>query len=328
MSFFVWQIYACGKSCNIIRCKGDKEMDISIIINKVISLFLIILVGVYGSKKKIINEEVNKGLSSILLNITLPIMIISSFLIKYDEEMKSNVIKAFFYSGITIIASIFISYIFLKPIKSKNKFLLQFANVFSNCGFVGFPIIGSIYGAEGVIYTSIFNMFFTILVWTYGILLFTGKINIKEIKKVLVNPSVIAVYIGIVLFIFKIDIPEVITSTMDLVGAVTTPLSMIIVGVILSHISFKKYMSDWTVYYSSLLKLIITPLALFMIFKILKIHSVLSNTMVLLTAMPTAAITSILAENLNKEKEYATILVFISTVLSLVTFPLIAYVAI
>ena len=56
MSFFVWQIYACGKSCNIIRCKGDKEMDISIIINKVISLFLIILVGVYGSKKKIINE--------------------------------------------------------------------------------------------------------------------------------------------------------------------------------------------------------------------------------------------------------------------------------
>ena len=83
-------------------------MDISIIINKVISLFLIILVGVYGSKKKIINEEVNKGLSSILLNITLPIMIISSFLIKYDEEMKSNVIKAFFYSGITIIASIFI----------------------------------------------------------------------------------------------------------------------------------------------------------------------------------------------------------------------------
>ena len=61
MSFFVWQIYACGKSCNINRCKGDKEMDISIIINKVISLFLIILVGVYGSKKKIINEEVNKG---------------------------------------------------------------------------------------------------------------------------------------------------------------------------------------------------------------------------------------------------------------------------
>lgn len=303
-------------------------MDLTIIINKVLALFLIILVGVYGSKKKIINEEVNKGLSNILLNITLPIMIISSFLIKYDAEMKRNVIRAFFYSGMTIICTIFISYVFLKPIKSKKKFLLQFANVFSNCGFVGFPIIGSIYGAEGVIYTSIFNMFFTILVWTYGILLFTGKIDLKEIKKVLVNPSVIAVYLGIILFIFKIDIPEVIASTMDLVGGVTTPLSMIIVGVILSQVNFKKYMSDWTIYYSSLIKLIISPLALLMIFKVLKFDSILSNTMVLLTAMPTAALTSILAENLNKEKEYAAILVFVSTILSLVTFPLIAYIVI
>ena len=107
---------------------------------------------------------------------------------------------------------------------------------------------------------------------------------------------------------------------MDLVGAVTTPLSMIIVGVILSHVSFKKYMSDWTVYYSSLLKLIITPLALFMIFKILKIHSVLSNTMVLLTAMPTAAMRNF-AENLNKEKEcYNTGVYFHSIIISYFSF--------
>ena len=303
-------------------------MDLTVIINKVISLFLIMIIGVYGNKRKIITPTINKGLTNILLEITLPCLVVSSFIFDMDDELKNNIIKCFIYSPIVFIITILISYIALFPIKSDKKIIMQFANVFSNCGFIGFPIIYSIFEGEGVIYASIFNMFFTILVWTYGILLFTGKINIKEIKKVLVNPSVIAVYIGIVLFIFKIDIPEVITSTMDLVGAVTTPLSMIIVGVILSHISFKKYMSDWTVYYSSLLKLIITALALFMIFKILKIHSVLSNTMVLLTAMPTAAITSILAENLNKEREYATILVFISTVLSLVTFPLIAYVVI
>lgn len=115
---------------------------------------------------------------------------------------------------------------------------------------------------------------------------------------------------------------------MDLVGGVTIPLSMIIVGVILSQVNFKKYMSYWTVYYSSLIKLIISPLVLLLIFKLLGFDSVLSKTMVLLTAMPTAALTSILAENLNKEKEYAAILVFISTILSLVTFPLIAYIVI
>lgn len=299
-------------------------MEIKIIINKVISLFLIISIGVYGSRKKIINDEINKGLSNILLDITLPIMVISSFIIEYDEQMKENVIKAFLYSGITIIITILISYVLLKPIKHKNKFLLQFSNVFSNCGFIGFPIMGSIYGAEGIIYTSIFNMFFTIFIWTYGILLFTGEINIKEIKKVLIKPSIIAVYIGIILFTLKIKIPNVLLNTMDLVGGITTPLSMIIVGVILTKVDFKKYVSDWTIYYSSFMKLILIPILLFLIFKICNINSVLSNTMVLLTAMPTAATTSIIAESLNKEKEYATILVFISTLLSLATFPIIA----
>lgn len=300
-------------------------MGISIVINKVISLFLIILVGVYGCKRKIITEEINKGLSNILLNITLPIMVVSSFIFDYDAEMKSNVIRAFLYSGITIIITVLGTYIFLKPIKSKRKFLLQFANVFSNCGFVGFPIISSIYGAEGVIYTSIFNMFFTIFVWTYGILLFTGEINKNEIKKVFLNPSVIAVYIGLIIFIFRINIPDVVVSTMDLIGGITSPLSMIIVGVILTKADFKRYIKDWVIYYSSFLKLIILPLVLFFIFKLFKINSVVSNTMVLLTAMPTAAITSILAENFNKEQEFASMLVFVSTLFSLVTFPIIAY---
>ena len=140
----------------------------------------------------------------------------------------------------------------------------------------------------------------------------------------MIKPSIIAVYIGIILFTLKIKIPNVLLNTMDLVGGITTPLSMIIVGVILTKVDFKKYVSDWTIYYSSFMKLILIPILLFLIFKICNINSVLSNTMVLLTAMPTAATTSIIAESLNKEKEYATILVFISTLLSLATFPIIA----
>lgn len=301
-------------------------MSINIVLNKVISLFLIMLIGVYGSKKKIITEEVNKGLTNILINITLPIMVISSFIFDYDEEIKKNVIKAFYYSGITILITTFISYIFLKPVKSDKKFILQFANVFSNCGFVGFPIINSIYGTEGVVYASIFNMFFTIYVWTYGVLLFTGKINKKEIIKVLKNPSVIAVYLGIFIFTFKINIPGALKSTMDLIGGMTSPLSMIIVGVILTKVDFKKYLKDFNIYYSSSLKLIVLPMVLLGLFRLLKINSIVSNTMVLLTAMPAAAMTSILAENYNNEKEYASMIVFITTLLSLLSFPIIAYI--
>lgn len=303
-------------------------MSINIVLNKVISLFLIMLIGVYGSKRKIITEEVNKGLSSMLINITLPIMVVTSFIFDYDEEIKNNVIKSFYYSGITIIITILVSYIFLKPIKSDKKFILQFANVFSNCGFIGFPIINSIYGTEGVVYTSIFNMFFTIFVWTYGVLLFTGEMNKKEIIRVLKNPSVIAVYIGMIIFIFRINIPTVLETTMNLVGGMTSPLSMIIVGVILTKVDFKKYLKDFNIYYGSVLKLIILPIILLIIFRLLKINSIVSNTMILLTAMPTAAMTSIFAESYNKGKEYASMMVFITTLLSLISFPIIAHIII
>ena len=136
-------------------------MDLTVIINKVISLFLIMIIGVYGSKKKIITPMINKGLTNILLEITLPCLVISSFIFDMDNQLKNNIIKCFIYSPIVLITTTFISYIALFPIKSDKKIIMQFANVFSNCGFIGFPIIYSIFGGEGVIYASIFNMFFT-----------------------------------------------------------------------------------------------------------------------------------------------------------------------
>lgn len=302
---------------------GGFILNISVVINGVISLFLIMLVGVYGSKKKIITSEINKGLTEILLKITLPLMIVSSFVFEFDESMKKNISKAFVYSFFTFIIVAFISYILLLPIKSKKRGILQFANVFSNCGFIGFPIIESIYGQEGVIYTSIFNMFFAIFTWTYGIMIFTGKVTFKEIKKVLLNPCVIAVYLGVILMFFRIQIPTVIYSTIKTVGLMTSPLSMIIVGVILSKANIKQYLKDWTVYYGSIIKLIFIPIALYLVTIFIGDRSTVSYTMIILSAMPAAAMTSILAESYNNETEYASVVVFFTTLFSLFTFPII-----
>ena len=152
-------------------------MNLSVIINGVLSLFLIMLIGVYGSKRKIITPEINKGLTNILLEITLPCLIVSSFVFDFNNELRNNIIKSFVYSPLVLIITILVSYIVLLPIKSDKKVIMQFANVFSNCGFIGFPIIHSIFGSEGVIYASIFNMFFTMALWTYGVVLFNGNID-------------------------------------------------------------------------------------------------------------------------------------------------------
>lgn len=298
-------------------------MEISAVINGVISLFLIMLLGVYGSKKNIITNEINKGLTEILLKITLPLMIVSSFVFRFDQSMKANITKAFLYAFLTFIIVAIISYVFLTPIKSEKRGILQFANVFSNCGFIGFPIMESIYGLEGVVYTSIFNMYFAIFTWTYGVMIFTGNVTLKEIKKVLLNPCVIAVYIGMFIMVFNIQIPIVIYSTIKTVGSMTAPLSMIIVGVILSKASIKEYLKDWTIYYESIIKLLIIPLIIYFITLFIGDSSKVSNTMIILSAMPAAAMTSILAENFNKEKEYASVIVFFTTLFSIITFPII-----
>lgn len=299
-------------------------MDIFVVINGVVSLFLIMLIGMYGSKKKIITSDLCKGLTEFMLKITLPFMIVSSFVFTYDDTLKANVVKSFYYSVGTLILGAIISYIFLIPLRKTEKSkILQFANVFSNCGYMGFPIINSIFGGEGVIYTSIFNMFFTMLLWTYGVMLFKGEITLKESKKVLLNPAVVAVYIGLAIMIFNIPIPDVILTTMETVGGMTTPLSMIIVGVILSRVDIMKYIKDWTIYYEVFIRLLIIPIGIYLVTLLIKDSSKVAHTMIILSAMPAAAMTSILAESFNKEQEYASVVVFFTTLVSIVTFPLI-----
>ena len=297
-------------------------MDLSVIVNGVISLFLIILVEVYAAKKRIITKEINKGLTNILLKITLPCLVVSSFIFDLSDELKDNIIRCFIYSPLVLIISIVISYILLIPIKGEKKIIIQFANVFSNCGFIGFPIVFSIYGNEGVIYASIFNLFFTAFLWTYGVILFNGKMKREDIKKVLLNPAIVAVFIGLIIMIFGFDIPSVLSSTLDLVGNMTSPLSMIIVGVILGNAKIISYLKDKTIYYSAFLKLIIMPCILILISKLLKDTSLVIKTLIIVTAMPAAAMTSILAESFDKESEYSAVIVFITTLFSVITFPI------
>lgn len=299
----------------------------SAIINSVLSLFIIMLIGVYGNRKKIITEDINKGLTEILLRIALPILIVSSFIITYDDRIKENVIKAFYYSFITFILLGVFSTIFLLPIKKDKKTILQFANVFSNTGYIGFPILNSIYGSEAILYGSIFQMFYTIFIWTYGIMLFKGNIKKEDIKKesmqVLLNPSIIAVFIGLLIMLFNIKLPDMMLISINSVGSMTGPLSMIIVGVILSKVRIKDYMKDWTIYYGIAIKLVILPGVIYCISLLVNDATKVVNTIVILTAMPAAIMTSIFGDSFNKEKEYATVIVFLTTILSIITLPII-----
>jgi malate permease and related proteins len=296
------------------------------IINSIISLFLIMLVGVYGCKREIITYKISKGLTEILLQIALPCMIISSFAFSYNDTIKNNVVKTFYYSFAAYIIIAIVSYILMLPIKKERKIILHFANIFTNTGYIGFPILNAVYGAEAVVYGSIFNMFFVIFLWTYGIMIFKGKVEKKEmggeIIKALLNPSLIAVYIGIAMMIFDIKLPQVITASVSSIGNMTGPISMIIVGAMSANLNIKDHFRDWTIYYGIAAKTIIIPAVLYFVSMLIRDRSIVSNSVIILASMPAAAMTSIFAESFNIKKDYANIIVISTTLLSIFTLPL------
>lgn len=298
---------------------------VSTVLNSVISLFLIMLVGVYGSKKGIITQELNNGLINFLLNITLPLMVVSSFTFSFDMSIKSNVIKGFYYSIIAYLILIAASYILLIPIKGDKKTIIHFANVFTNTGYIGFPVLNAIYGPEGVVYGSIFNMFFVLFVWTYGIMLYKGNIEKnelrKEIIKTLLNPSIIAVVIGVTIMMLDFQIPYILYTSINSVGSISGPLSMIIIGVILSRGKIGNSFKDWTLYYGLVIKMAVLPLILILA-SLLTDRTIVTNSVIIIASMPAAAMTSIFAESYNKEKEFASIIVLMTTLLSVITIPI------
>lgn len=305
---------------------GGIFLKMTLVFDSVFSLFFMILVGVYGSKRKIITEELNKGLTDILIHIALPFMIVTSFIFTFDETIKTNIINTFYYSFIAYILMAILSFIILIPVKKHKKTILHFANIFTNTGYVGFPILNSIYGSEGIIYGSIFNMFFVIFVWTYGLNLFKGDFKkenlLFEAKKIFLNPSIIAVILGLIILITGIKVPNALFTGMKNIGNMTGPLSMIIIGVILSKVKFKNHLSDWNLYYGIATKLAFIPLLLYLLFIIFVGPSKALTTVIVMSAMPASAMTSIFADGYNKEKDFAAVLVSVTTLLSLITVPI------
>lgn len=301
-------------------------MDMSLIIKSIVSLFLIMLAGVYGRKKGFINDSVSAGLTNILLEIALPCMIVSSFNFTYDASVKSNVIRTFYFSIAVYIFIAVISLILLHPIKNEKKTILHFSNVFTNTGYIGFPILNAIYGTEAVMYGSIFNIFFTIFLWTYGIMMFKGsfkkRVLSKEVLKALKNPSLIAVYIGITMMVFDLKMPDVIMSSTSAVGNMTGPLSMIIVGALCCKVNIKEYLTDWTIYYGTVVKLILIPAALCVISQLINDNSIVLNSVIILASMPAAAMTSIFADSFDIKRGYASVVVVSTTLFSIFTLPL------
>ncbi|NDL68023.1 AEC family transporter [Anaerotalea alkaliphila] len=289
---------------------------------QILALALMIGVGFYGRKREIIGEEMMGGITKLLVEIAVPLLIVTSFSMDDGNALEGVLGKAFLYALLVFATKPLLAKLLLKGMEKGKGGVWQFSLVFSNCGFMGFPVAYSVYGNEGIIFASIFNMVYNIFVWSYGVALFSGERDVKGFAKVLRSPGIIASVLGIVLMLLGVRIPEVLLVSMKTIGNTTTPLSMLLIGGLLADANLRGAVRDRSVYFGSVLKLLVLPFLWYVVFLLLGDLSVMVRTYLLMIAMPAGAMTSILAEEYKTEKEYSAVVVSMSTLFSIATVPL------
>ena len=304
-------------------------MDFSTVYNQIAILFLLIIVGYILGKVKIITREMIQNLTNFILEIALPALMVSGMMIprtpqKLKESVYILIIAFATYAGSFLIAKITTRII--KPPKA-HKGIFEFALVFSNVGFMGFPVLATIFGEQAIFYVAVYNIAFAILAFTLGISLVSMSEEKYKIDiKMIFNTGVIASLIGYTIFALAIPVPEVLKGVISLVGNTTTPISMVVIGGMLSTLPLSKMFNNWRIYIIAVVRLFVLPLIVFVIFNnILRIDNMmLVGVPVIITGMPVAANAALMVQEYGSEPEVASQCIFVSTLISVISIPVLS----
>lgn len=302
-------------------------MDLQVIILQMIQLFLVIALGYGLLKIKILDVEFNKRLTSLLLSVTTPALIVSSVLSTTLEKDISKITFVFIVGTIIFIVLPILGFIIVKIIKvpTHQQGLYIFMTMFSNIGFMGFPVMKSIFGNEAVFLTAIFNMLFNLLVFTVGIVFmnYHSTAKIKMNARQLLSPGVISSLIALLIYLTEIQVPDVIASTITMVGDITTPIAMMLIGSTLATIPLKEVFNEIRVYPFTILKQIIIPIIAYPVLSFFIQDPLILGVSLIMIAMPVGNIAVLFATEYQKDVALAAKTVFMTTLLSIITIPVI-----
>ncbi len=330
-------------------------MDIAYKLIYTVGLFFVMMIpGVVLKKCKLSTDGLGKGLSNLVLYIAQPALILRSYLRSYDSKILVNMLYVLLFSIIAhLIFTVSVMFIFKKA-PDTIKRMLRFSTIFANAAFMGMPLIESVLGSEALIYASIYNITFNLWLWTIGVYICTAnrdvdgdgisdtdairaKNSISPVK-VLLHPTLIAAVIGLVCFFFSLDagsdyskLPvasRFIVEALDAVKSIVAPLSMVVLGLRLAEIDFRGFFKQKELYICLALRHIILPAAVFAVIRLsslfLDIHIDVTTSILIMASAPVATSATMFAEKYDCDAAYVSKVVAISTILSIVTMPLIS----
>lgn len=304
-------------------------MDIRVILSQMVQLFSIMIIGYVLYKTKIMNLDFNKRLNKIIMNVTLPALILSSVL--SQDSAQGDVVGQLFaiavamYLALPVIALLLVKVLRL-PLEQQGVYM--FMTVYSNIGFMGYPVVNAIYGSLGVFYASVFNIIFNISAFTMGVFIihYGSRSAVKlEVKRVL-TPGLIMSSIAVIIYFVPVKFPEPVMELLGTVGGLTTPLAMILIGATLGAMDIREIFNDWRVYPYAIVKQLGLPLLAWPLLSRLISDEFILGITFLLTAMPIANTSVLFATEYHRDEKLAAKNVFITTVLSIITVPAVVYI--
>lgn len=292
-----------------------------IISNQMVVMFILILIGYLIRKISLVDNRGEKTLSGVLLMLVNPLLILNSFLtVEFDPARVRGFLWTILFAVIAHVVGILTAH-FLVRGKDPDAMIERFSAVYSNCGFMGIPLIQSILGAEGVFYITAYIVVFNILAWTHGLITITGDTSVKQLARGLRSPVVISILIGLICYFFRISFPVPVEKAVTYVADMNTPLGMIIAGAALAESHPLLVLKHRRVYLVSAVKLLIMPLLTILIALPFHPDAAVFYSVVVAAASPAATTGTMMAMRYDRNYHYASELFVLTTLLSLLSIP-------
>lgn len=288
---------------------------------QVLILFLLMAVGFALGKAKLMDDRGSLALSNIVMYVVAPAMLVVAFQRERNDADLHN-----FWLSLALSAAVHVVGILLALLlrgRDGSCRELRFGVVFSNCAFVGYPLMLPLLGSIGVFYGSAYVVVFTVLSWTVGVYMMTGDAKKLRLRNVVLNPGIISVVAAVALYLLSVSLPELVLAPLTYLASMNTPLPIMVVGYQLSHANFGRAFSDRRSWLALALRLVVIPLLTIGGCMLLRVDSVVAMVMVIAASTPPAALLGMFAQKFDCDTQLAASMVSVYTAVSVVTIPLV-----
>lgn len=290
------------------------------VVQQIFAMALMVLAGFLCYKFKILTDRGVKEASAVLLKIVMPMIVMSAFQRPFESALAVEWFSMLGISLFTYLISIAIAELFFKNPDTFARGECLIGVSFPNCGFLAFPILNALTGPDGIFMGSASVILLNIFQWTYG----TARLcpgQKTSIRNILLNPGVIAIVASLLLFISPVKLPAPVFQAVDAIGSLNTPLAMIVLGGMLAQADIKSAFKNLSYYKPAFLKLILVPLVMLPVLYFLPLSNIVKLVAFVCSVVPTATSVSMISRLYDKEYRYATSMVIIITILSVITMP-------